>query len=41
MEAARRVQDTVSTAVERLHELLDAEQREELARLVRSGAIKI
>ena len=41
MEAARRVQDSVSTAVERLHELLDAEQREELARLVRSGAIKI
>ncbi len=41
MEAARRVQDTVSKALEQLHELLDQEQREELARLVRSGAIQI
>ena len=41
MEAARRVQDAVSNAVEQLHELLDVEQREELARLVRSGAIQI
>ncbi len=41
MEAARRVQDAVSKALEQLHELLDQEQREELARLVRSGAIQI
>ncbi len=41
MEAARRVQDAVSKALEQLHELLDVEQREELARLVRSGAIQI
>ena len=41
MEAARRVQDGVSAALEQLHQLLDAEQREELSRLIRSGAIKI
>ncbi len=41
MEAARRVQDAVSKALEQLHELLDAEQREELASLIRSGAIQI
>ena len=41
VEAAARVQDAVARALEALHELLDTEQREELATLIRSGAIRL
>ena len=39
VEATRRVQESVARALGELHELLDAEQREELASLIRSGAV--
>jgi Spy/CpxP family protein refolding chaperone len=41
VEAAKRVQDAVTHALRELHELLDAEQREELASLIRSGALQL
>jgi hypothetical protein len=41
VEAARRVQDSVSSALAELHALLDGEQREELAALLRSGAVHL
>lgn len=41
VEAARSVQDVVSAALGELHELLDEEQREELADLIRAGAVKL
>jgi Spy/CpxP family protein refolding chaperone len=41
VEAAKRVQDAVTRALRELHELLDAEQREELASLIRSGALRL
>jgi len=39
--ATRRVQDAVAKALEELHALLDAEQRADLAELIRTGAIRI
>lgn len=41
VEATRRVQESVARALAELHELLDAEQREELAALIRGGAIQL
>jgi len=41
VEATRRVQDAVARALTELHELLDGEQREELASLIRSGALRL
>jgi hypothetical protein len=41
VEAARRVQEAVARAVTELHALLDERQREELAGLIRSGAIRL
>ncbi len=41
VDAARRVQDVVSAALRELHELLDEEQREELASLIRTGTIRL
>jgi Spy/CpxP family protein refolding chaperone len=41
VDAARRVQESVARALGELHELLDAEQREELASLIRSGAVHL
>jgi hypothetical protein len=41
VEATRRVQESVARALGELHELLDGEQREELAALIRSGAIHL
>jgi Spy/CpxP family protein refolding chaperone len=41
VEAAARVQDAVARALEALHGLLDPEQREELATLIRSGALRL
>ena len=40
LDAARRVQEAVSEAVAQLHALLDEEQREELASLIRAGAVR-
>ena len=40
-EAARRVEAAVARAIEELHALLDAEQRTQLAEMVRTGAIRI
>lgn len=39
IEATRRVQESVARALGELHELLDGEQREELASLIRGGAV--
>ena len=39
--AARRVEEAVAKALEDLHVLLDAEQRGQLAELLRTGAIRI
>jgi hypothetical protein len=39
--AARRVEEAVAKALEDLHGLLDAEQRGQLAELLRTGAIRI
>jgi Spy/CpxP family protein refolding chaperone len=39
--AAERVQQAVARALRELHALLDAEQREELAALIRSGALRL
>ncbi len=39
LEAARRVQETVAGALEELHGLLDEDQREKLAMLIRSRTI--
>jgi hypothetical protein len=39
--ASRRVQEAVAKALEELHGLLDADQRRELAELIRTGAIRI
>jgi hypothetical protein len=39
--AARREQDAVAKALEELHALLDADQRREVAELIRTGAIQI
>jgi Spy/CpxP family protein refolding chaperone len=41
VDAARRVQEAVARALAELHALLDAEQREELAALIRSGAVRL
>lgn len=41
VEATRRVQESVARALRELHELLDGEQREELASLIRSGALRL
>lgn len=41
LAAARRVQDAVSQALRDLHRLLTPEQREELARLIRAGAVRL
>jgi Spy/CpxP family protein refolding chaperone len=41
VEATRRVQESVARALGELHELLDAEQREEFASLIRSGAVHL
>jgi Spy/CpxP family protein refolding chaperone len=41
VEATRRVQEAVARALGELHELLDGEQREELASLIRSGTIQL
>ena len=41
VDAAKRVQDVVSDALSELHELLDDEQREELADLIRAGVVKL
>ncbi|MDJ0848391.1 MAG: Spy/CpxP family protein refolding chaperone [Myxococcota bacterium] len=41
IEAARRVQEAVSRALEQLHALLEPDQREELATLIRSGGIRL
>ena len=41
VEAAKRVQEAVARALRELHELLEAEQREELASLIRSGALRL
>jgi Spy/CpxP family protein refolding chaperone len=41
VEAAKRVQQAVAGALRELHELLGAEQREELASLIRSGALRL
>lgn len=40
-DASKRVQEAVARALRELHELLDAEQREELASLIRSGALRL
>jgi hypothetical protein len=39
--AAKNVQDVVSSSLQLLHEMLDEEQRDELASLIRTGAIKL
>jgi len=41
LEAARRVQETVAEAVRALHALLDEEQREGLADLIRTGGLRL
>ena len=41
VDAARRVQESVARALAELHALLDAEQREELASLIRSGVVHL
>ena len=41
LEAARRVQETVNEAVRALHALLDEEQREDLADLIRTGGLRL
>jgi Spy/CpxP family protein refolding chaperone len=41
VDATRRVQESVARALAELHALLDAEQREELASLIRSGEIQL
>jgi Spy/CpxP family protein refolding chaperone len=41
IEAARRVQEAVARALEQLHALLEPDQREELATLIRSGAVRL
>ena len=41
VEAAGRVQDALVRALREIHALLDAEQREELASLIRSGALRL
>ena len=41
VDAAKRVQEAVARALRELHELLDAEQREGLASLIRSGALRL
>ena len=41
VDAATSVQEVVTRALRDLHELLDAEQRAELATLIRTGAIKL
>jgi Spy/CpxP family protein refolding chaperone len=40
-EAAGRLADAVSTALEAMHEILDADQREELAYLIRTGGLRV
>jgi len=41
VDATRRVQESVARALAELHELLDAEQREQLASLIRSGVVNL
>jgi Spy/CpxP family protein refolding chaperone len=41
VEATRRVQESVARALGELHALLEADQREELASLIRSGEIQL
>ncbi len=41
VDAAKRVQEVVSSALRELHELLDEEQRLELASLIRTGAVRL
>ena len=41
VHAAKSVQDVVASALRQLHEMLDEEQREELASLIRTGAIRL
>jgi Spy/CpxP family protein refolding chaperone len=40
-EAAGRLADAVTTALEEMHKILDADQREELAYLIRTGGLRI
>jgi Spy/CpxP family protein refolding chaperone len=39
VEATRRVQESVARAAAEIHALLDAEQREQLAALIRGGSV--
>jgi Spy/CpxP family protein refolding chaperone len=41
VEAARRVQESVASGLAELHALLSGEQREQLAALLRSGAVHL
>ncbi len=41
IDAAKSVQEVVSRSLQELHELLDEDQRDELASLIRTGAIKL
>ncbi len=41
VDAARSVQSVVSRSLRELHDLLDADQREELASLIRTGSVKL
>ena len=41
LEAAKSVQEAVSTGLRELHALLDPDQREELASLIRTGAVRL
>jgi hypothetical protein len=41
LEAARRVEDAIRRALEELHGMLDERQRAQLARLIRTGEIRL
>ena len=41
VDAAKSVQEVVSRSLQQLHELLDEDQRDELASLIRTGAIRL
>lgn len=40
-DAASRVQDAVSEALDKIHQILDPDQRAELATLIRTGGLRI
>ena len=40
-DSAGRVEDAVAEALEKIHEILDPEQRSELAMLIRTGGLRI